>query len=63
MGKYRVTTGKEIIEYLKSMPADEFRCPECWRRLDKDKEGNYYCPNEICLCEDNWDEKGDESNK
>ena len=61
--KNKSTNGKEIIEYLNSMPLNDLRCPECWRMLKESDEKDYFCPNEMCLNEEHYDKEGYEVDK
>lgn len=49
-------TKKELVEWAKSFSIKEkpLFCPYCCSKLETTKEGTYYCPNEMCLNEDNY---------
>lgn len=52
-------TARRASEIFKALPSDTKLCPFCYFILQEEKEGWWYCPNEMCL----YDEKEKEGGK
>lgn len=46
----------EIIK--KVFEDDKIYCPDCFSELEKTKENTFYCPNEMCLNDFEYDKFG-----
>ncbi len=55
MPKIDYLTRDQVFDWAKDQPEDAVYCESCLTRLSQTTEGLYYCPNEMCLC----DEQGD----
>jgi len=47
-------TAEQVADWARHQPEDGFYCECCLTRLAQTDEGLYYCPNEMCL----YDEQG-----
>ena len=47
-------TKKEVIDWFTTFQSKDFFCPFCCGKLQKTKEDKLYCPNEMCLNEENY---------
>jgi len=45
-------TADEVKEWAKAQPDNGFYCQWCFTRLVQDDNGLWYCPNEMCLYEE-----------
>lgn len=43
---------KEVLEEFENAKDDDKFCVYCYEKLEKTKEGTYFCPNEMCLNEE-----------
>ena len=58
-----ILNGKQLQKELDWLPQTnnkEFFCGDCYKQLEKTKEGTYYCPNEMCLNEKIYSEEMEE---
>ena len=42
-------TKKEVLAELKNAKNTDFFCVYCYEKLIKTKDGLWYCPNEMCM--------------
>jgi len=47
-------TKADIVNWVNGQPEGALFCEHCSTRLKLDDQGNWYCPNEMCL----YDESG-----
>ena len=47
-------TSEQVGEWARHQPDDAYYCEHCLSKLAQTDEGKYYCPNEMCL----YDEQG-----
>lgn len=45
----RFLTKKQVLAEFKNAKNTDLFCVYCYEKLAKTKEGHYYCPNEMCL--------------
>lgn len=45
---------KELIEWFKTFKKENLFCPHCCSKLEYTDEDKYYCPNEMCLNEEEY---------
>jgi len=45
-------TAEDVGDWARHQPADGFYCKHCLTRLAETDDGQYYCPNGMCLYEE-----------
>ena len=53
-------TTKEVINWFQTFKFKGLFCPDCLTKLTLQEEGVFYCPNEKCLNEKEYNKKGEE---
>jgi len=54
MAKIDYQTRDQVADWLRHQPDDAVFCESCLTRLKQTDDGSWYCPNEMCL----YDEQG-----
>lgn len=54
-------TAEQVRDWAAHQPEDGYWCEDCLSRLVQNPEsGKYYCPNEMCLNQEEYDIKEEE---
>ena len=55
-----VLSKKEVLNEFYNAKENDLFCVYCYERLTLNDEGVLYCPNEMCLSEQEYNDKGQE---
>ncbi len=53
-------TRQQVFDWASQQSEDALFCEHCVTRLVQTDEGDWYCPNEMCLCDEQGKIEGDD---